>query len=401
MDDPRRLLARTTNIFQLICFILATYMTIRLVDRFLANRDATSITYKGYSNTLQDKYPTYSLCFQGTPFHWNKDLEIFSAYELTAFDYQRMLVGQTPIRYQYDVISRLYSKIPTSMANESFVNHTNFHVQFSEILVSAKFTYENSNHSIHFRNQAEKTSKDPLPFKVGYHTPEMICFTRDSNESIGSIRLNDHMFLNIPVLNHTLYEETEMEIFVHYPGQLIRSLNNPILSLSFGEYQLGKMLEIKLSQGTVLRKRADSNEKCNDKIELHDEVLMKEISKKFKCVPPYWTGVVVKDLILSQCTSPSILREVYTYIKDTKRMVTLHDPPCLDMYNAVTYNLRPRATEQIPMINFDYKEKYYEEIQYVKDFDIESFWSGIGGFVGIFLGYSMMQFPELIGKLSI
>ena len=309
--------------------------------------------------------------------------------------------GHTPIRYHYDVVSRLYSKIPTSMANESFVNHTNFHVQFSEILVSAKFTYENSNHSIHFRNQAEKTSKDPLPFKVGYHTPEMICFTRDSNESIGSIRLNDHMFLNIPVLNHTLYEETEMEIFVHYPGQLIRSLNNPILSLSFGEYQLGKMLEIKLSQGTVLRKRADSNEMCNDKIDLHDEFLMKEISKKFKCVPPYWTGVVVKDLILSQCTSPSILREVYTYIKDTKRMVTLHDPPCLDMYNAVTYNLRPRATEQIPMINFDYKEKYYEEIQYVKDFDIESFWSGIGGFVGIFLGYSMMQFPELIGKLSI
>ena len=32
----------------------------------------------------------------------------------------------------------------------------------------------------------------------------------------------------------------------------------------------------------------------------------------------------------------------------------------------------------------------------IEDFNFESFWSGIGGFVGIFLGYSMMQFPEAL-----
>ena len=93
-------------------------------------------------------------------------------------------------------------------------------------------------------------------------------------------------------------------------------------------------------------------------------------------------------------------------------MLTFHDPPCLDMYNAVAYFQRPmekiekrveeklseKLKEKMKIFRFVYEEKYYEEIQYVRDFGFESFWSGIGGFVGIFLGYSMMQFPDLIGK---
>ncbi len=46
-------------------------------------------------------------------------------------------------------------------------------------------------------------------------------------------------------------------------------------------------------------------------------------------------------------------------------------------------------------------EKYYQEIEYVQDFGFESFWSGVGGFVGIFLGYSLMQFPEFLGKVNV
>ena len=47
-------------------------------------------------------------------------------------------------------------------------------------------------------------------------------------------------------------------------------------------------------------------------------------------------------------------------------------------------------------IAFYYTEKMYEEIQYSKEMGFENWLSNVGGFVGIFLGYSMMQFPELI-----
>ena len=31
----------------------------------------------------------------------------------------------------------------------------------------------------------------------------------------------------------------------------------------------------------------------------------------------------------------------------------------------------------------------------------ESFWSGVGGFVGIFLGFSLMQIPDLVSVKGI
>ena len=48
---------------------------------------------------------------------------------------------------------------------------------------------------------------------------------------------------------------------------------------------------------------------------------------------------------------------------------------------------------------FDY-DKFYEEISQAKDFGVQDFVSNLGGFIGIFLGYSMMQIPELLGTFK-
>ena len=77
-----------------------------------------------------------------------------------------------------------------------------------------------------------------------------------------------------------------------------------------------------------------------------------------------------------------------------------HSRPCIDMYNIVGWNLLDvEETEQNEelLVKFMYQEHYYQELEYLPDFDLETFISNIGGFVGIFLGYSLMQFPELLG----
>ena len=52
-------------------------------------------------------------------------------------------------------------------------------------------------------------------------------------------------------------------------------------------------------------------------------------------------------------------------------------------------------------IKFQYRERSYQEIENLQEFNFESFLSGIGGYVGIFLGYSIMQFPELITNIQV
>ena len=49
-----------------------------------------------------------------------------------------------------------------------------------------------------------------------------------------------------------------------------------------------------------------------------------------------------------------------------------------------------------PSIEIDFPEETYQEILNVPEISTENLWSAVGGFVGIFLGYSLMQMPELV-----
>ena len=43
-----------------------------------------------------------------------------------------------------------------------------------------------------------------------------------------------------------------------------------------------------------------------------------------------------------------------------------------------------------------YKDKLYQEIVNVRDFGLGSFWSNVGGFTGIFIGYSLLDLYDFL-----
>ena len=46
-----------------------------------------------------------------------------------------------------------------------------------------------------------------------------------------------------------------------------------------------------------------------------------------------------------------------------------------------------------------YQDETYQEIVNLMDFSFESLWSNAGGFIGMMLGYSVLQIPEAIYKI--
>ena len=50
-------------------------------------------------------------------------------------------------------------------------------------------------------------------------------------------------------------------------------------------------------------------------------------------------------------------------------------------------------------ISKKYLDNKYQEIVNEREFSFETFWSSVGGFVGIFMGYSLLQIPELVAGL--
>ena len=98
------------------------------------------------------------------------------------------------------------------------------------------------------------------------------------------------------------------------------------------------------------------------------------------------------------CSASHQLKDVYYHIKDPVGIMKLYDPPCDEMQSPVDVkevilNGRKRMSLQLVI---RYSTEIYQEIQNFRDYNLDTIWSSVGGFVGIFLGYSLLQLPDLL-----
>ena len=75
-----------------------------------------------------------------------------------------------------------------------------------------------------------------------------------------------------------------------------------------------------------------------------------------------------------------------------------YEQPCEELLILAidSINNNPTPIPDDMAIKFLYTEKGYAEIRYIRAIGFENWLSNVGGFVGIFLGYSMMQIPEFL-----
>ena len=55
--------------------------------------------------------------------------------------------------------------------------------------------------------------------------------------------------------------------------------------------------------------------------------------------------------------------------------------------------------DSLMYLEFMYMDENYQEIINHRDFTVSSFFSNTGGFVGMILGYSLLQAPDEIGRM--
>lgn len=408
MQDQKVLQRRLKHILSMFCFFMAVYMILILLERYVENRDATTVAYKKYNEREIDKYPTFSFCFSGENFHWYNDHNIFDAYELNATQFESMLKGQDSRKYEFDQTSQTYKRQEVLMDERKHKFFEKFHLQISDILSNEKFATESSED---YSNHDDRTSGmgNATKMFVNYQNAETICFTRSSNDSLDLVRIYDMLSFNRSIL--FLYPNTMLDIYIHYPGQLIKVFDNPSFSSAFHDTGFAptdltsnSLLEFRIFQQTILRKRPNSKVGCNDQIENHDEDLKLAAIRKIGCVPIYLKHSLPEEANIAECKSKEDMKKAFKIIKSFKRIIDSTDKPCVEMFVASSYGWIPQKKfdpsypENLKevAVRFLYRDKYYQEIEYVRDFGFESFMSGVGGFVGIFLGYSLRQIPELI-----
>jgi hypothetical protein len=367
----------------------------------LENRDTSSISYKKFNEAPDDKYPTYSICFKGSEFYWYNDSNVFKEFGITSHQYDKILQGQTGIRYVYDYATGLYIKELLDIRNVSGAAfEQKWYFDLVQFIAKLDFISETNEHSFQYLRENQPTN-EYLPFYIGHQTSDTICFTRSSDMHVNTIRISDWIRLdihtshaNFDYLNHN----NEIGIFIHRPGQLIRALDRPVLNLNFFEMSWSRRHEFKISQVTVLKNRPASSHPCNDRLEDDDSELRANIVKLIGCTPIYWKHMDLNSLGLPGCTSPRELKMAHHYIENYKEILSSYDPPCFEMKILTMYNEKYLSGFEDSVLTFQYSDKYYQLVRNVQEFGFESFCSAAGGFAGIFVGYSMLQIPELFNK---
>lgn len=168
----------------------------------------------------------------------------------------------------------------------------------------------------------------------------------------------------------------------------------------------GKTVIIRINQIEVLRKRPDAETPCNDSLIDVDEIYRAATQNMFDCVPSYWkyfqsqssSQVNNSHQHLCNTTNDYIkFKEYLPYNGNVERGTRLYVQPCQEM--TLIFDLRmvdSMYEKGLYHIDIDYNLKSYKEIKNTRDFGLESLCSQIGGFIGICLGYSLLQVPEII-----
>ena len=103
---------------------------------------------------------------------------------------------------------------------------------------------------------------------------------------------------------------------------------------------------------------------------------------------------------LDGCDTPLQLENANKYIENVEEVMSSYDPPCVEMTSVVKLTRDLEQRDEKFEISIQYVQTFYQEIQNKVLYTFEVYFSSLGGFVGICVGTSMMEIPNVLEHLT-
>ena len=383
--------------FWIGCGIFAAYTTTLQFVRYYENEDTPKISYKKLRHsTEEDVYPDITICFNSPVMNSFKaprgnvynPIYLQKYHSLNQYQYNDLLIGDP----------KAWNDVPnaTRVADVDFdsaafykLDSIFYHVALPE-------------------GPSNITRKEVM--KKSFQIPGMICFTRNFGSYLKGDIVNSEVF--VMKLNP---KPIFAKIFVHHPGQTLRSIfgidrfRRQAFQIMGTEVMLNssRFFRIKLSQINVLKKRPDAIDPC-DPSPSDDKRFWEELFNRIPCVPSYWKWFYPQNSTLKECKNFTQFSELQKFtwstpirlqMIETNRILSSLPVPCNEMQVIMTSEVRNLDWKKVRK-NYDaelelvYNMQTYQEIRNVRDFGIESTWACVGGYVGLFIGCSLLSLLE-------
>ena len=418
--------------FRIACILFAGYMILLQILKYKENLDTPKISFKEFMESPEHRYPDLTFCFSGHPTpqrmykenRFGKD-GIYGPIQTR--EYHSLILGHSKAWNTYKTLNR--SSINENISGIDYDRATAGN--------NGKVKHYFQDYSTTFVNGTQKYY--PFFMQMSYQIPGKVCFTRTFQKLQNESFLLSHEKVNINL------EDVSLSMFAHYPGQVLRTIfgRDRVLKSIFKiesddlkNSNVTKAITIDLSQMQVVKGRPDGNVPCNPKPYMDDNKFWLSIYRRLYCLPPYWrkcngdchnkTSNVERFIKgwqlgsnnlkkLHDCATESEFKKMTdlihsegqtNHMRIKNEIVSSFLPPCNEM--AVNVNVKENEIEKVekakPNKKMDdekritmkiiYMMQKYQEIKNEKELSFEMLWSSIGGFVGMFIGYSMLQFLD-------
>ena len=386
------------KLFKVACYTLAGILILTATLRYTKNEDSSTVQYKTFNNKVNDEYPTFSICFSSTSWHsLHNQLSdaLIMKHAMNSEEYDQMLKG-----FEFE---RPIWKTQLGFSNFSSMNHESFDIKLASFLrifgIQDAIRFESKDitklKQFGYRRKVDET----WPFYNGYQDPNMACFTRNSFDEMDLIRTVDLVWLDSEYFKRS---RLLLYVYIHQIGQLTRHLGNPDFKIYGQELSLGfnNKINLKLSHTSILRRRENAKVPCNNELRDDDRRFREQVVDKVGCTPIYWKSLMSSDdKHIKFCNTTEQMYRVYLYLQNKEKIFPMYTQPCDYMKVSVGVVQQPYFADYV-LLEIQYMDDNYQEFVNNRNFGFESLWSGIGGFIGMFLGYSFLQIPSSLEKIK-
>ena len=305
------------HIFAVCCVLLTGYMVMLQLLRFIQNNDVSTSDFKRFNHSPLDVYPTYSICMNSNKGGIFVDQYLEDAFgpddsdQINSEMYASMLSGK-----EYPNISTEINAIKNLPST-----YDDGTIQFNDFAIDLKYEQRLENRSIIANVEGNDNliiSQDEhytSSFYIPFQNHQRKCFTRESKFSPRTQQIYDRLTINATKL--AIQSSVDIKVFIHHPGQLCRNFDKPFLAFPVSYFATSSFNEFKnkfvISQINVLRKRPDANVPCNPTLKDDDEMVLKAITEKVGCVPPYWVSLLGNNNMLPTCNTSSQMNDIFEY----------------------------------------------------------------------------------------
>ena len=357
-----------------------------LFCQYQSNLDSSQSSMKRFNGSPLGRYPSFTFCIYAKEGKLFKNELLQREYGLGKNEYYELLAGE--------------------------VNDTNLmlsRIAYNEVVIGIdefleEFEVEDDTYEAYKEWTPSMKNTSPLPLHQSYHDPTTNCFTYDT-EYNETVSLNALVVkFNITKFQQLFDKSGKMYIQAHYPGLMIRDMKTYLLKISnwhlLNPTNGNSQIDIQFPGVTLMRFRENAIDPCDPKLTDDDSEWMEFVNKQIKCIPPYWNKIDDDHHDHDDyevCNSQKMLGKIKEFwpmdggIK-ANEVFKNYTKPCNKMI--VFNNMNHRAYESVEdvlKIKLRMREEFYQEILNTRAFGMADLWANIGGYVGIFCGYSILQ----------